>query len=129
MSSSSVGPRTWDFREFWSSLTVSPWLVVSSSPGASVSGLRSAVLSVSCGGSGGLSLGATWPEVRGGSGGSVLPALAAREVCGAGWEERGDGWASRMFARGGRLTGRLLGMLVFPCARCLLAPTETRRPV
>src|SRR5688572_21822350 len=124
MSSSSVGPRTWDFSEFWSSLTVTPWLVVNSSPGASVSGRRLTVLSVSCGGSGGLSLGVTWPEVRGGIGGSVLPGLAAMEIFGAGWAERSDGLASRLFARVVRLTGRLLGMLVLPCARCLLAHTE-----
>src|ERR1051325_9772564 len=112
MSSSSVGPRTWDFSEFWSSLTVTPWLVVSSSPGASVSGRRLTVLSVSCGGSGGLSLGVTWTEVRDGIGGSVLPALAAMELSGIGWEERNDGSASRLVARAVRLAGRLLGMLV-----------------
>jgi hypothetical protein len=64
-------------------------------------------------------LGATWPEVCGGNGGSVLPGLAAIDVSGVGWEERSDGLASRLFARGVGLTGRLLGMLVLPCARWL----------
>ena len=66
-------------------------------------GAGRAVLSVSCGGIGGLSLGVTWPEVRGGSGGSVLPGLAAMEIFGVGWAERSDGLASRLFARAVRL--------------------------
>jgi len=82
-------------------------------------------LSVSCGGNGGVSLGVTWPEVRGGIGGCGWLGLAAMETSGVGWEEgRSDGLATCLFVlfvRAVRLAGRLVGMLLIPCASLSVA--------